>query len=107
MESWKLGVSGGSQGTKGEVTIIRVTPSATQKMTGPVRSVSFIMLPSAGLQGFSTVRAFCQMWSRLMPSSGQRAEPQGQEMNILNTHRVTTLVLPVDSFISSSRESER
>lgn len=55
-------------------TIIKATPSAMQKMIGPVRSVSFIMLPSAGLKGFNTVRAFCQMWSKLMPSSRQCAD---------------------------------
>lgn len=58
---------------------MRVTPSPTQKMIGPVRSVSFMMLPSAGLEGFSTVRAFCQMWSRLMPSSGQHSHTRTVE----------------------------
>lgn len=32
------------------------------------------MLPSAGLKGFNTVSAFCQMWSKLMPSSRQCTE---------------------------------
>ena len=43
-----------------------------QKRIGPVRSVSFIILPSAGLNGFKTVMVFCQMWSKLMPSSSER-----------------------------------
>lgn len=52
-------------------TIKRVAPKAMQKITGPVKSVSFMMLPSAGFIGFSTVRVFCQMWSKLMPNSDE------------------------------------
>ncbi len=50
-------------------TINSVPPRAMQKRTGPVRSVSFIILPSAGFSGFNTVRVFCQIWSKLMPNS--------------------------------------
>lgn len=51
------------------LTIIRAQPRATQKRMGPVRSVSFMMLPSAGMKGFNTVSVFCHMWSKSTPSS--------------------------------------
>lgn len=44
-----------------EATISNVAPRATQKRMGPVRSVSFMMLPSAGFIGLSTVKVFCHM----------------------------------------------
>ncbi|MEQ2184353.1 Histone-lysine N-methyltransferase setd3 [Goodea atripinnis] len=40
--------------TRIRLTIIKVTPRAMQKRIGPVKSVSFIMLPSAGFKGFRT-----------------------------------------------------
>lgn len=46
-----------------------VAPKAKQKTMGPARSVSFMMLPSATFSGWSTVRVFCQMWSKLIPNS--------------------------------------
>lgn len=45
-----------------------------QKRMGPVRSVSFMMPPSAGLNGFNTVSVFCHMWSKSIPSSGKSTE---------------------------------
>lgn len=53
------------------VTSSRVAPKARQNTMGPARSVSFMMLPSATFSGCSTVSVFCQMWSKLMPSSAR------------------------------------
>lgn len=49
-----------------------VAPNAKQKTMGPARSVSFMMLPSAAFNGWSTVSVFCQMWSKLIPNSEGR-----------------------------------
>lgn len=51
------------------LTRSKVAPKARQNTMGPARSVSFIMLPSAAFMGWSTVRVFCQMWSKFMPNS--------------------------------------
>lgn len=53
-------------------TSSNVAPRAKQKTRGPVRSVSFIMLPSAGFIGFRTVKVFCHICSKLIPSSAMR-----------------------------------
>lgn len=51
------------------LTSNNVAPKARQKTIGPAKSVSFMMLPSATFNGWSTVSVFCQMWSKLIPNS--------------------------------------
>ena len=57
-----------------------MAPKARQNTMGPARSVSFMMLPSATFMGCSTVRVFCQMWSKLIPSSVFANTTHGGEM---------------------------
>lgn len=65
-----------------------VAPKAKQKTIGPARSVSFMMLPSATFSGWSTVRVFCQMWSKLIPNS----ETEESHIGSLDELETTTIL---------------
>lgn len=54
------------------LTSNNVEPKAKQNTMGPAKSVSFMMLPSAAFNGCNTVRVFCQIWSKLIPSSSDK-----------------------------------